>query len=50
MEGGEKMTPEEEANFYAKLAFNLREQATEMLEEAQRYTKLSKELIRQAVA
>lgn len=44
------MSPEEEAAYYAQLAFNLREQATELLEEAQRYTKLSKELVRQAVA
>lgn len=44
------MTPEEEATYYAQLAFSLREAATELLEDAQRYTKLSKELIKQAVA
>jgi hypothetical protein len=43
------MTPSEEASYYALQAFRLREEATEMLEEAQRLTKLSKELVRQAV-
>ena len=40
------MTPSEEAAYYARLAFQLREQATDMLEEAQRLTKLSKETVR----
>ena len=40
------MTPSEEAAYYARLAFELREQATDMLEEAQRLTKLSKETVR----
>ena len=44
------MTPEEEATYYAQVAFSLREEATQMLEDAQAYTKLSKELMKQAVA
>ena len=44
------MNKVEEAAYYAQLAFALREAATDMLEEAQRYTKLSKELVREAVA
>lgn len=41
------MSPSEEAAYYAQLAFQLREQATDLLEEAQRLTKLSKETLRQ---
>ena len=43
------MDKHEEAQYYALLAFQLREDATDMLEEAQRLTKLSKELIREYV-
>jgi hypothetical protein len=45
-----KVNKHEEAQYYALLAFQLREEATDMLEEAQRLTKLSKELIREHVA
>lgn len=40
----------EEAQYYAALAFKYREQATELLEEAQRMTTLSKQQVRIAVA
>lgn len=49
-ERGEKsMTPHEEAQYCINVANQLREQATDLLEEAQRLTKRSKELIRMAV-
>ena len=43
------MTPHEEAQYYVNIANELREHATDLLEEAQRLTKLSKELTRIAV-
>ncbi len=44
------MDKHEEAQYYASLAFRLREDATDLLEEAQRLTKLSKQLIREYIA
>jgi len=44
------MDKHEEATYYALQAFQLREQATELLEEAQRLTTLSKELMKEHVA
>ena len=44
------MNNKEAAEYYALMAFKMRENATELLEEAQRLTKLSKELIREHVA
>jgi hypothetical protein len=43
------MTPSEEASYYALRAVLLHEQAAMLLEEAQQLTKLSKEIVRQAV-